>query len=302
MILQFIRNNRTYDFNTAVAFPGDIDYPIYLVGTVGFGLAPSHQLTQRGPFQQGDTYVGFRLDPRIIQLPLVVEASSPEDSFTKRAKLTSLFRMNDDAVQIRIAWTDGATTYDRTITGRVFGQLSLDTDSHYNAIRTTVQIRCNDPTWVDTTQNSVVLSGLTSGTPTPYPKPYPVTYGANGLDKYTTFNYDGTWESYPIIQVTGPVTDLALVDTLGNIISFNTAVPAGQLWTIDLSYGVYTVYDQDGVNQFSALTAVSDPVNWKIYPESDLVPYGVNTIGVSGTGTDADSNITMYYYSRYIGV
>ena len=88
MILQFIRNNKTYDLNTAVALAGDIDYPIYLVGTVGFGLAPSHQLTQRGPFQQGDTYVGFRLDPRIIQLPLVVEASSPEDSFTKRAKFS----------------------------------------------------------------------------------------------------------------------------------------------------------------------------------------------------------------------
>ena len=302
MILQFIRNNKTYDLNTTVARAGDIDYPIYLVGTVGFGLAPSHQLTQRGPFQQGDTYVGFRLDPRIIQLPLVVEATSPEDSFSKRAKLASLFRMTDDAVKIRMSWTDASGTYDRAITGRVFGQLSLDTDSKYNTIRTTVQIRCNDPTWVDSTQNSAVLTGTAAGTPTSYPKAYPVTYGSTGIDKYTTITYAGTWESYPVIQVLGPVTNLVIVDARGNIISFASAIPAFALWTIDLSYGVYTVYDQTGANQFSALTAVSDPVNWKIYPESDQVPNGTNSIGVSGTGTDANTNITIYYYSRFIGV
>jgi hypothetical protein len=302
MILEYTRNNKTYSFNAAVARAGDMDYPLYLVGTVGFGLSPAHHLTQRGPFQQGDSYIGLRLDPRIIQLPLVVVASSAEDSFSKRAKLASLFRISDDVVTVRMAWTDSTGTYDRSIQGRVLGQLSLDTDGEFYTIRTSVQIRCNDPTWYDSTQTTAILTSTLFGTPTLYPKPYPVFYGAAVVNKITTINYAGTWDAYPIIQITGPATNLVISDTLNHAINFLSPVPAGALWTINLGYGVYTVLDEFGVNQFSALASASDLVNWRVFAESDLVPNGVNTISVSATGTDAETNVTMYYTARYIGV
>jgi hypothetical protein len=302
MILEFIRNNKTYSLNTSVARAGDVDYPMYLVGTVGFGLSPAHHLTQRGPFQQGDSYIGLRLDPRIITLPLVVVATSPEDSFSKRAKLASLFRMSDDVVTVRMSWTDSTGTYDRSIQGRVLGQLSFDTDAKYETIRTTVQIRCNDPTWYDSTQSTAILTSTLFGTPTLYPKPYPVLYGSAVVDKSTTINYAGTWDSYPIIQVTGPATNLVITDTLNHAINFYDPIPAGELWTINLSYGIYTVYDQSGNNRFSALASITNLVDWRVYAESDLVPNGVNVISVSATGTDANSNVTMYYTARYIGV
>lgn len=302
MILEYIRNNKTYSLNTAVARAGDVDYPMYLVGTVGFGLSPAHHLTQRGPFQQGDSYIGLRLDPRIITLPLVIVATSPEDSFSKRAKMASLFRMSDDVVTVRMSWTDSTGTYDRRIQGRVLGQLSFDTDAQYDTIRTTVQIRCNDPTWYDSTQSTAILTSTLFGTPTLYPKPYPVLYGSAVVDKITSIAYAGTWDSYPIIQVTGPATNLAITDTLNHTISFANPIPAGAFWTIDLSYGIYTVYDQFGNNKFSELTAISNLVDWRVYAESDLVPNGVNTISVSATGTNADTNVAMYYTTRYIGV
>jgi hypothetical protein len=302
MILQFIRNNKTYEMNSSVARAGDMDYPLYLVGTVGFGLSPSHQLTQRGPFQQGDSYIGVRLDPRIITLPLVVAATSPEDSFSKRAKLASLFRISDDVVTIRLSWTDSTGSYDRSIQGRVLGQLSFDTDAQYDTIRTTVQIRCNDPTWYDSTQTPAILTSTLFGTPTLYPKTYPVLYGSAVVDKITTINYTGTWDSYPIIQVTGPATNLAITDTLNHTISFANPIPTGAFWTINLNYGIYTVFDQFGNNKFSELTAISNLVDWRVYAESDQVPNGTNTISVSATGTNADTNVTMYYTQRYIGV
>ena len=34
----------------------------------GFGMPPSHRLTERGPLQHGETDLGYLLDPRLIQI------------------------------------------------------------------------------------------------------------------------------------------------------------------------------------------------------------------------------------------
>lgn len=302
MKLQFIRNKNEYYFNLSEFNYFDTHFPVYIVGSISWGLSPSHQLTQRGPFQNGDTYVGYRLDPRVFQIPIVVPASSAEDMFTKRAAISKIFRMGDDEVQLRLSWTDGSTTYERSILGRIVGGLSLDTDSTSYNIKATIQIKANDPTWFDTYGTYVVLSNRVAGTPTPYPKPYPVTYGAVSINQDTEIIYDGSADAYPIIQVSGPVTGLALVDTLGHTISVPGTIAAGDTWTFDLTYGQYTVTDSAGANQFSALSIGSDLVNWRIYTESADVAGGINTVSVSGTGTSVQTNITLFFTSRYIGV
>lgn len=302
MKLQFIRNSTYYYFNQDYFNSSDATFPVYLVGSIGWGLTPSHQLTQRGPFQQGDTYVGFRLDPRVFQIPIVVPASSSTEMMTRRAKLFNVFRMGDDEVQLRVQWIDGATTYERSIVGHIVGGLTMDTDSTSYNIKASIQIKANDPTWFDTYGTYVQLSGTVAGTPTPYPKPYPVPYGATAIDQSTAITYDGTWDSYPIIQATGPITNLTMVDTLGHQIVVSGTIPAGDTWTFDLTYGKYTVTNSAGANQFGALSINSDLVNWRIYAVSDAVPAGVNTVSISGTGTTIDSLVTLFFYTRYIGV
>ena len=68
----FLRGTKTYFFDTPGDFdPTDLGFEVYLTGTLNWGMAPLHRITQRGPFQNGDTDVDFRLDPRIINLPFV---------------------------------------------------------------------------------------------------------------------------------------------------------------------------------------------------------------------------------------
>lgn len=312
MKLQLYRNNLLYIFNSDTFRSGTYDFPVYLVGTLNWGIAPSHQLTQRGPFQMGDTYVGYRDDPRVFSLPIVVPASSAEDAFTKRAALARVFRHGDDELTLRISWASGATSYERSIDGRVVGGMQMDTDPKTHVIRTVVQIKANDPTWYSTYQTVTPISSQLAGTPTSYPKVYGnvadggavvgVTYGDSVIDKITTITYGGTADSYPTIQAVGPLTNLTISDTLGHIINFPGTIAAGSTYTIDLSYGVYTVRDQNGVNRFSELSANTDLVQWRIYTESDAVSGGINTISVSATGTTAASTVTLYYNERYIGV
>ena len=63
MYIQMERGNKKYSFDSENGFiEAGINSPVYIVGTVNWGMAPSHRITQRGPFQDGDTDVDFRLD------------------------------------------------------------------------------------------------------------------------------------------------------------------------------------------------------------------------------------------------
>jgi hypothetical protein len=275
--------------------------PVYLTGTVNFGMAPSHRITQRGPFQQGDSDIDFRLDPRIMSLPIVVPTSSIDEHFTYRNKLLDIFKPGNDKSVVGVFYNDGVTEIRRFIDVKILSSLTMDTDSKDFNIRGVIQLRADDPTWYDAFGYEATLTSPILGTPTPYPKPYEVPYGSAGIGGITDVLYEGTWICYPVLTGVGPLTDLTMTDGLGHVISFDTPIPAGTYVSIDLKFGVKTVTDQDGVNRFDWLDINSDLTNWALYP-SPFVVGGINTISVSATGTDGDSSVSINWIPRYIGV
>ena len=275
--------------------------PVYLTGTVNFGMAPSHRITQRGPFQQGDTDIDFRLDPRIMSLPIVVPTSSIDEHFTYRNKLLDIFKPGNDDSLVAVVYNDGATEINRYINVKILSSLTMDTDSKDFNIRGVIQLRADDPTWYDAYGYEATLTSPILGTPTPYPKPYEVPYGSAGIGGITNILYEGTWICYPVLTAVGPLTDLTITDGLGHVISIDTPIPASTYISIDLKYGAKTVVDQDGVNRFAWLDINSDLTNWALYP-SPFVVGGINTISVSATGTDGDSSVSINWLPRYIGV
>ena len=299
MYIQMERGNKKYSFDSENGFiEAGINSPVYIVGTVNWGMAPSHRITQRGPFQDGDTDVDFRLDPRVLALPFVAPASDADESFAVRNALLQVFKPGNDTWQIIVTF---GVAKNRVIDVKSVGGLTMDTDAKDFTVRGVIQLRAADPVWSDRYVTAVNLTATVFGTPTPYPKPYPVPYGAGSVNNIVTVNYLGSWATYPTIQCTGPATDLTIVDGLGNLIVFDSIIPAGQTWTIDLGYGAKTVIDQNGVNQFGALNINSDIVNWGIFPDPTVLD-GVNTISVSATDTTTATMVAMYYSSRYIGV
>lgn len=300
------RAGRTYTFSNSSNpnrdFGLGVNFPVYVIGTINWGNAQYKQIFTRKPYQNGDTYVGFQLEPRVFQIPIFTLATSPEDMMSRRYALSKVFNYGDDEVILNVTWSDGDGTYFRKISGHLIGGLDFDTDSEYNAIRTVLQFKANDPTWQNGYAENLPISAVIAGTPTQYPKVYPVLYGDNVLNKVTAIAYDGTWDAYPIITVTGPVTNLTIVDTQGHTIKFNSAIPAGAVWTIDLSYGVYTVTDQDGVDQFAALDTSSNLVDWRLYAQPGFFSAGNNTISVSGSGGSGSTLVVLTYFTRYIGV
>lgn len=276
----------------------DFDFvTIYLSGTIGWGLAPSHRITQRGPFQEGDSDIDFRLDPRVLSLPFVAPAKTIDEHFLVRNAILKVFKPGNDTALLRVSWADQT----RYIDVKVIGGLTMDTDSKDFNVRGVIQLRAADPTWSSDTQFEQQLTSSIVGTPTPYPKPYPVPYGADSVSRITEIMYDGTWLSYPVLIAVGPLTDLIITDAQNHSIKFTTPIPASTYVSINLKYGFKTVTDQNGVNRFAWLSIDSDITNFALFP-SPFILDGINTLSVSATGTDGGSLVTINYVPRYIGV
>ena len=72
----YITGGVTYTLNgvnTITTRLGSESFTFSYLGDQGFGLAPLHRITTRGPLQHGDSDIDFRLDPRILQIPLLVK-------------------------------------------------------------------------------------------------------------------------------------------------------------------------------------------------------------------------------------
>jgi hypothetical protein len=253
---------------------------IEYLGDQGFGLAPMHRITTRGPLQDGDSDIDFRLDPRVMQLPLmVVNASSASPRYQHyeiREKLLQIFRPGDDAY-ITVTRNDGTTTKARRINVKVLGGLAFDVDPNTFHVRTVVQLRASDPTWYDPVDVDTYYTNANINGTQVYPNP-------------------GNWDVFPIITLEGPITNPVITNvTTGQVISFIAAITFPNSYIIDLSYGKKTVVDNLGVNRLPTVLPASNLATWSLKP-------GNNTIAITGTGTNINTRALFSYFYRYTGI
>lgn len=307
--LTYTIGDTVYDLRSYVEDTGI--YSLQELGMQGMGGSPMHLLTTRGPEQHGTSVVGYRLDPRTILLPLVYYATSQLTHFGARAALSGIFTPSTIKGTLTLTLPNlpagisspmGQSRV-RCIDVYVSSPPQFDqTPGSGYSVRTVVQFYADDPTWYDPMQNFEQISSSVTGTPTAYPKIYPTTYGALTVNSATVVQYSGSVATYPVFQVTGPVTGLQLTNTTtGKTITFTGTIPAGRTWTIDLRYGYKTVKDDLGVNQIASVAVGSSLATWAIQPVP-IVSSGINVITLSGTGATSATLVTMSYTNRYHAV
>lgn len=273
---------------------------INYLGDQSFGMAPMHRITQRGPLQHGDTDLDFRLDPRVLQVPLFVDATTIADHYNVRAKLLKIFTPSNVVGTLTIT----SDTYVRSIDVEVLGGMTMDVDPKAGyAVRTIVQLRAADPTWYDPTAEVITLTPSVAGTAFAIPMAIPLTLGTSSINSTTTIAYDGTWLSYPIITAVGPITGLSITNnTTGDVISLGSvAIAAGTTYVFDLRYGYKTVKTTAGVNKIADVTASSNLATFSIV-SAPTATAGVNSISVSSSSSSSPAEVTFTYYNRYIGI
>lgn len=264
------------------------------------GMATVRRITERGPQQHGETDTDFRLEPTLFPLGLIAYAASIADHFTVRDQLLRLFRPSRTPIALRWTLENGSV---RQLDVHVAGRLAFNSvDSRGFTQRCVIPLAAADPTLYDPTQEAVTYGVGAGNTGWAFPITFPEGFGSSNVSQSRAIAYAGSWRAFPTITITGPITDCVITNTTtGDKLDFTgVTIAAANTYTIDLAYGRKTVVNQLGVNKVADLTTDSDLATFALEAANEA-PGGVNTITVTGSSANTNTEIYLRYYPRYVG-
>ena len=297
--------------------PDGVEYPFHtphnlgrwIVSQTGWGTPPIEYITQRGPFQHGVTVKDFFLQPRVIQLLIRQAFCDRDEWWDGRAALLNEIRPNRQTISTAVVpgrlqrcLPDGTLRAIEVFIsdGPRFEQRQVNTWDEW-AFQEVLRFVAHDPVIFDPTRNDVNFTIVLDGELV-FPITFPIEFGPGEVDDTLNINYVGTWESLPIIVITGPIEQPRIDNlTTGEKLEFSIDIDPGQVVTVDLSYGSKTVLDQDGNNLIGGLTADSDLATFHIAPDPEA-PLGVNQMRLQGMHATGATDIEIRYFDRYFGI
>lgn len=271
--------------------------PWYVIQEDGFGMPPLEFITQRGPFQHGETVKDIWLRPRIVQLMVRREACSRPEYWDLRAALLNTMRPNRTALptpgRLRKYLANGQVRELFAYPSEGPGFPSHDPNEWQQfSVQDTIRFTCYDPVAQDPVLKSSAYAS--SGAVGAFPITFPYQIASFGTN--APINYLGTWLAYPTIVINGPAVGAVIRNlTTDELISFSYTVASGRSVTFNLEYGRKTVTLDDGTNLIGYVSADSDLGSFHLTP-------GSNNMQVFASGTSAVSSIILSWYDRYIGV
>jgi len=285
-------------------------YGRWVLTESGWGTPPINYITQRGPFQHGETVRDYFLRPRVIQMLIRQQFCNRDDWWGGRALLLDAIRPNRQTVptaiepgQLRRVQSDGSIRdLNVYLTEGPRFEPRNRTGWDEWAFQEVLRFIAYDPIVFDPTEIEEVL-GLDLTLELVFPIDFPIIFGASAIDDTVDLTYSGTWETFPTIVITGPMSNFRIVNnTTGEEIELTYNIGVGDTITIDLSYGVKTVVDAGGTSRIGALTPESDLATFHIAPDPEA-PGGVNNLTVTGLGaTPGVTQVAVSYFNRYFGI
>ncbi len=280
----------------------------WVVSFSGFGTPPIQYITQRGPFQHGETVKDFFLRPRVIQLLIRQEFCSRTAWWAGRATLLDDIRPNRQLTatatlpgQLRLVETDG-TVRDLNVFisegPRFEPRIPTQWDEH--AVQEVLRFIAHDPVAFDPTQVTAAVS-LGVAANLVFPITFPIQFGSGLVDSTLNINYQGTWLELPVITIVGPIEDFRIDNNAtGEHVELTVDIGAGRTVTIDLREGFKTVVDDLGNNLIGTVTSDSDLATFHLAPDPEATD-GLNVIRVRGTNPTGGTSVTLAYFNRYFG-
>lgn len=134
--------------------------PFDVVSVQGIGIAPTRRLTQRGPLQHGETDIGYRLDPRQINLVLAFATTQLSYADGLRDTIAHIFGPGHK-VQLRCTRSDASVRQIDCYTVGLTDMPITDDDRVGAFQRTAIQLVAPNPLWYDPTaeQGSITPPG-----------------------------------------------------------------------------------------------------------------------------------------------
>jgi hypothetical protein len=284
------------------------------------GVSAVRRLSQRSPSQQGDSDMGFRFDPRYLDLFWAIHGGNLIDYLAIRERIMTVFQPRDnDAVQLIFDLDGIQRAVDVNLDGELLWRDRIQWIEKVSGV-----FKASDPRLYDPDMHTVLFSLEAGGVPpTGWPIPWPIPWaiGTDVLNMAVNILYANASRlgapEYPVIRIFGPIdTPVITNETTGEVIDLSDngglllADPTE--WVeIDLANpprrDAKTILDQDGNSAEEYLTTASDFATFHIAPAGERLPAGnyctgTNTIRVYGTGVTSETLATMLYFDRYSGI
>ena len=260
----------------------------------GLGLNDPEDLFSQGPQQRGDTDEGYQFPPRIFSLVFKVTRESEGALDTARETLLRLLKPSKTVAKtFEFTLENGVVRYLEA--KMVSTQISDRRGRRHQKIGGT--FKANDPDFYGETEAATFgQSGGSSGFTVPMPVPHEV--GTSTLDETLNITYGGTAPTFPVLRITGPITDAVIENlTTGEAISFaGLTIDAGDYCDIDLRYGYKQVLDQDGA--YVVVSDDSDLATFHLAPAPEAAG-GLNVLKISGTSVTGDTRVDASWVEKF---
>jgi hypothetical protein len=285
----------------------------FLVSEEGLGMPDIEYRTHRGPKQHGETTSDYRLLPRIIQMIVRQDSCSRSDYWDYRALLLDSIRPNRQNFgtfqhgTLQKFLPNGDKRFIKVVLekGPVFAPRNMQEWDEWGFTEA-LRFKASDPVFYDPDQvcKSWLFEEYVHLTfPFVFEAPLGLIFGSALFAYNSDIVYEGTWESYPVIQIVGPIMSPTITNTsINKSIQLDYTVSAGEVITINLTPGNKTVESNLNGNIIGVISTPRDLTSFRILPEPE-VANGINKIDV--LGSDAVVGVTeikLAYYNRYIGI
>ena len=261
----------------------------------GLGAAPLREFVNRGPSQNGDTFLDYRYDPRKIQIAFSGIGTDEATWHDRRAELLRIFRPSRTPIQLRYSRPpDRVYQWDCSVS--IPPKFSSDDRIGFTQ-RAVAELTAHNPFPYDPEGVSVPFALSGGGTGFVVPVVTPFTFGASTLSVTSVIALPdiAAIDSFPIITLTGPInTPVITNNTTGDSLTFTTNLGSGTVYTIDTRYGYKSVTDQLGAVKTGDLSNTSDLATFSLVP-------GDNSITVTGTSATVATSISFQFYKYFLG-
>ena len=278
-----------------------------LMSFTGWGMPAIDYVTQKGPYQHGLTVLDYRLQPRVIQMTHRRTGGCRDDYWDHRLSFINALRPNRGVggclhrARLRKVFEDGSKRdlYVMIEKGPMFEPRGRDWDEW--SIMETIRFIAHDPIIFNPTQQNATWT-LAASNELVFPITFPIFFGGSILNDILNVTYNGTWMTYPVITILGPLNGARIINnSTDEQIELNFDVQAGKTITIDLNYGAKTVVNQDGTSYIGSVSSDSDLATFHIAPAPEVAG-GVNELVVEGASADANTAVSITWNDKYIGI
>ncbi len=266
----------------------------YLNEVNGLGMAALRHITKQGVGQHGASHLATLLQPRVVSLKVTEAYASRQAMFDGHRDWFETLAPGADAGKLKKILPDG-----RAFELDVWVQAPPDagqSDRLGTRVQSYVfQVVAHDPVWRGTELLYASASG-TDGTETAVPTDVPTDVGDDTMVEDIEITYAGSWHSHPAIEIAGPLDNLYLAHLeRDEVVNLLYDIPAGETVALACDPDAPSATTSAGRSLQAFLSDATDLAGFYLQP-------GANTLRVWGVSMSANTQVTVKYYERMIGL